>query len=109
MPELTRRQTDRRPARKGRDFPLESVYEFGSKRQSVSAYGDRETRLTPTGGIWRLYQLLEELGFTFSLIACGRSAELAPVVVSEAFTKGAEVVASGYRFVQSSCPSSNAP
>jgi peptidoglycan/xylan/chitin deacetylase (PgdA/CDA1 family) len=52
-----------------------------------------------TGGIWRLYQLLEELNFTFSLIACGRSAELAPVVVTEAVNMGAEIVASGYRYV----------
>lgn len=51
------------------------------------------------GGVWRLYQLLEELGFTFSLIACGRSAELAPVVVTEAVNLGAEIVASGYRYV----------
>jgi len=53
------------------------------------------------GGIWRLYQLLEELGFTFSLIACGRSAELAPAVVTEAVNMGAEIVASGYRCVLS--------
>jgi len=54
-----------------------------------------------TGGIWRLHQLLEELGFTFSLIACGRSAELAPAVVAEAVNMGAEIVASGYRCVAS--------
>jgi hypothetical protein len=30
-------QTERRPLRKGRDFPLESVYEFGSKRKSLLA------------------------------------------------------------------------
>jgi peptidoglycan/xylan/chitin deacetylase (PgdA/CDA1 family) len=52
-----------------------------------------------TGGIWRLYQLLAELDFTFSLIACGRSAELAPAVVTEAVNMGAEIVASGYRYV----------
>jgi hypothetical protein len=42
---------------------------------------------------------LEELNFTFSLIACGRSAELAPAVVTEAVDMGAEIVASGYRYV----------
>lgn len=56
-----------------------------------------------TGGIWRLYQLLKELDFTFSLIACGRSAELAPVVVTEAANMGAEIVASGYRYVLYAC------
>lgn len=41
------------------------------------------------------------MGFTFSLIACGRSAELAPAVVTEAVNMGAEIVASGYRCVLS--------
>jgi hypothetical protein len=52
---------------------------------------------TSLGGIWRLYALLEELGFTFSLITCGRSAELAPAVVTQAVSMGAEIVASNYR------------
>jgi hypothetical protein len=79
---------------------LESVYEFGSKRQLVWQLG-YIVKPDVTGGIWRLYQLLEELNFTFSLIACGRSAELAPAVVTEAVNMGAEIVASGYRYVLS--------
>jgi peptidoglycan/xylan/chitin deacetylase (PgdA/CDA1 family) len=68
--------------------------------QSVSRSGRLSTfwKADYTGGIWRLYQLLEELNFTFSLIACGRSAELAPAVVTEAVNMGAEIVASGYRY-----------
>ena len=50
-----------------------------------------------------MYQLLKELDFTFSLIACGRSAELAPVVVTEAANMGAEIVASGYRYGLYAC------
>jgi hypothetical protein len=79
---------------------LESVYEFGSKRQLVRQVG-YIVKPNVTGGVWRLYKLLEELNFTFSLIACGRSAELAPAVVTEAVNMGAEIVASGYRFVLS--------
>jgi peptidoglycan/xylan/chitin deacetylase (PgdA/CDA1 family) len=76
---------------------------FTSLAQSVSRFGWSGTLLRAdyTGGIWRLYQLLEELNFTFSLIACGRSAELAPAVVTEAVNMGAEIVASGYRYVLS--------
>ena len=76
---------------------------FTSLEQSVRRPG-RSVMLAKvdiTGGIWRLYRLLEELNFTFSLIACGRSAELAPAVVTEAVNIGAEIVASGYRYVLS--------
>ena len=76
---------------------------FTSLGQSVSWFGWSGTlfRADYTGGIWRLYQLLEELNFTFSLIACGRSAELTPAVVTEAVNMGAEIVASGYRWALS--------
>ncbi|OCF39389.1 hypothetical protein I317_06817 [Kwoniella heveanensis CBS 569] len=74
-------ETERRPLRAGRDLAIEAVYEYGTKR-----------------GFWRLYDLLESLGFTFSLFACGRAAELTPEIVTKAQDLGAEVVASGYRF-----------
>jgi hypothetical protein len=85
------------PFEKGVIFPWNR---FTSSAQSVSWFGWSGTLLRAdyTGGIWRLYQLLEELNFTFSLIACGRSAELAPAVVTEAVNMGAEIVASGYRY-----------
>jgi hypothetical protein len=44
-----------------------------------------------------LFDLLESLGFTYSLITCGRAAELTPEIVEKAVADGAEIVASGYR------------
>ncbi|WVR06703.1 hypothetical protein IAU60_003735 [Kwoniella sp. DSM 27419] len=75
-------ETERRPLREGRDLAMEAVYEYGTKR-----------------GFWRLFDLLGGHGFTFSLFACGRAAELTPAIVEKANSMGAEVVASGYRFV----------
>jgi allantoinase len=71
------------PAIHGRRVPLvESVFEYGARR-----------------GIWRLFDLISNVGVKSCLFACGQAIERNPEVARVFVDAGHEVVGHGYRWI----------
>jgi len=66
---------------KGHDLCIESHFEYGTR----VAY-------------WRIVDLFERFGACFTLSTCGRAAEVSPWLARDAFARGHEVAAHGYRW-----------
>lgn len=82
LPPEVRAEIPRPPTHVGRDFAVESYYEYGARV-----------------GVWRLLDMFAEMEVPTTVFACGRALERNPLATAAFVAAGHEICSHGYRWL----------
>ncbi len=76
----------------------EAVYEVIDRQPTADPCIDSHFEYGTRVGYWRIVELIEAFGGQLTVSACGRAVERSPWLVKDAFGRGHEIAAHGYRW-----------